>query len=156
MTAAIRPARRRVPPWVLPILATLPLWAVLYAGSFGDRASAEQSPVQLGERIYRSSGCSGCHRSNGQGSATVPALKSTHKTFPEFSAHVQWVEEGSLTKKGDAYGEEGRVATGGMPGFGQQLSVEEIAAVVCYERVTLSRQEPPPAECLTRPAAAAP
>jgi mono/diheme cytochrome c family protein len=147
VTPPTDPARQRVPPWVFPVLLALPLWAVLYGGAFGERVAAERTPVQLGRTLYRSAGCSGCHGSNGQGSPNIPGLTSTTKTFPDINAHIAWVSEGSLNKKGEPYGAQGRIAGGGMPGFGQQLTAEEVLAVVCYERVVVSRQDPPPAQC---------
>lgn len=147
MTAPTERTRRRVPAWALPILLVLPLWAVLYGGVFGDRQSAEadSSPVGHGAVVYRSAGCSGCHGPSGGGSGAIPALRSTHKTFLDFADHESWVRTGSAPFKGQVYGASGRVAGGGMPSF-DNLADEDIRAVVCYERVELSRAPMPP-EC---------
>ena len=133
------PRRSRVPMWVLPVLAFLPLWAILYAGSFGDRTPVNPNdPAVLGARIYRSSGCSGCHGPTG-GGGVGPPMKGVKATFPDEVAHVDWIKSGSKPFAGQPYGASGRVATGGMPGFGDSLSEDEIRAVVLYERNVLDR-----------------
>jgi len=61
------------------------------------------------------------------------------ETFPDPADHVAWVVNGSPAA-GEVYGAQGRTSQsdgyGPMPGFGDALSEEEIAAVVRYERVT--------------------
>jgi len=66
-------------------------------------------------------------------------------TFPEFADHVEWIRTGSAPFKGQPYGADGTIATGGMPGF-PDLSEEEVIAVVCHERITLAGGEMTP-EC---------
>ncbi|MBW3649020.1 MAG: c-type cytochrome [Actinobacteria bacterium] len=140
------PRKERVPVWAMPVLAALPLWAILYGGAFGERSDEKASdPVSIGAGIYRSSGCSGCHGPSG-GGGVGPAMADTVKTFPVFADHVAWIEAGSKPVQGQPYGATGKVATGGMPGFSDSLSKDEIVAVVCYERVTFGKEKPPP-EC---------
>jgi mono/diheme cytochrome c family protein len=134
-----------VPAWALPVLVALPLWAVLYGGAFGERASTEEGPVQAGAGVYRAQGCSGCHGPTG-GGGVGPALGNVLKTFPKFEDHVAWVRSGSAPFKGQPYGATGKVATGGMPGF-PDLTDEEVIAVVCHERVTYGKADPVPPEC---------
>lgn len=140
-----KPTRQRVPAWAMPVLAALPLWAILYSGAFGERTVAAEGPVLVGQGVYRSAGCSGCHGATG-GGGVGPALDAVVATFPSFADHVAWIENGSASVKGQPYGATGRVATGGMPGFKDSLSHAEIVAVVCHERVDFGGEELP-AEC---------
>ncbi len=141
-----KPRKQRVPVWAGAVLAALPLWAVLYGGAFGERSTGEEGGVlSVGASVYRASGCSGCHGPTG-GGGVGPAMDGVVQTFPEFADHVEWVRVGSRPSQGQPYGAEGRVSTGGMPGFENTLSEEEIIAVVCHERVTLADGEMPP-EC---------
>lgn len=146
-TGPPQPPKRnpRLPIWAMPVVAALPFWAMLYAGAFGDRATAEAGPLEVGAATFTN--CSTCHGDSGQGGAAGPALTTVLETFPEFDAHVQWVTEGSSALRGQPYGATGKIATGGMPAFGSSLSPEEIVAVVCHERVTIAGEEPVPEQC---------
>jgi mono/diheme cytochrome c family protein len=139
----------------MPVIAALPFWALLYSGAFGARPSTgPATPVEHGQAVYRSAGCSTCHGATG-GGGVGPALANVTKTFPNFADHIAWVTHGSASVKGQPYGASGRVATGGMPAFGDQLSAEEIVAVVCHERVDYAHETPVPAACQPGGAAAA-
>lgn len=136
-------ARRRIPVWVLPVLAVLPFWGVLYVGAFGDRTEKEAlTGAALGAQVYRAQGCSACHGSGGEG-GVGPALAGGEAalTFPEEADHASWIRTGSGAFRGQPYGAPDRpggqrTATGGMPGFAS-LSDEEVEAVVLYEREEL-------------------
>jgi mono/diheme cytochrome c family protein len=142
-----KPVKQRVPIWAGAALLALPLWAVLYGGAFGERATTEATgPVAQGALVYRSAGCGGCHGPTG-GGGVGPALADVNKTFPDFADHVEWVKTGSKAFQGQTYGNSGRTATGGMPGFVDSLSEEEIIAVVCHERVAYGKADPLPPEC---------
>ena len=127
-----RPGPSRVPVWVVPALAALPLWGFLYLGIFGERG-AEARTVS-GAQVY-SSNCASCHGASGEG-GVGPALEdgAAVQTFPDEAAHIDWVKTGSQPVAGEPYGATGKIATGGMPGFEGSLSEEEIQAVVTYER----------------------
>ena len=135
--------RRKIPTWVFPVLMALPFWGILYIGAFGSRAKTEAlTPVQLGNQVYHSAGCSGCHGGSGEG-GVGPKLAGgdTLKTFPNLADHVDWVKTGSQTKaKGTPYGDPAReggqrtVTVQGMPAFAGTLSPAQIDAVVAYER----------------------
>ena len=131
----IRP-RRRVPGFVLPVLVMLPFWAMLYAGAFGERHTAEElTPAQLGQQLYSAQGCSGCHGANGEG-GVGPALGDVETVFPEIQGHIDWIKGGSQSVGvGNPYGDPaaGRVAKGGMPAFAS-LTDEELEALAIYER----------------------
>lgn len=136
-------ARGRIPVWVLPVLAILPFWGILYVGAFGDRTHEEAlTGAALGAQVYRAQGCSSCHGASGEG-GVGPKLSGGEAalTFPEEPDHAEWIKTGSAPFRGQPYGAEDReggqrIATGGMPGF-PTLSEEEIAAVVLYEREEL-------------------
>lgn len=138
--------RNRIPVWAAPALLALPVWGMLYAGSFGERAHEEEALTgpALGAQVYAAN-CASCHGDAGEGGAG-PALADGEAvlTFPEEADHVTWVEEGSITKaRGTPYGDPNRaggqrtVQAAGMPGFAGTLSPEEIEAVVAHEREAL-------------------
>ena len=134
---------KRIPGWVIPVLAVLPFWGMLYLGAFGERSKEEAlTGAALGAQVYRAQGCSSCHGGGGEG-GVGPALAGGESvlTFPEEADHVSWIKTGSAPFRGQPYGAEDRpggqrTATGGMPGF-PGLSDEEIEAVVLYEREEL-------------------
>lgn len=134
---------KRIPAWVIPVLAVLPFWGMLYLGAFGERSKEEAlTGAALGAQVYRAQGCSSCHGGGGEG-GVGPALAGGESvlTFPEEADHVSWIKTGSAPFRGQPYGAEDRpggqrTATGGMPGF-PSLSDEEIEAVVLYEREEL-------------------
>jgi mono/diheme cytochrome c family protein len=127
---------------MMPVLLILPLWAIVYMGAFAEQESTEPlTGVALGAQVYSRAGCGGCHGAQGQG-GVGPRLAAGEValTFPDMEAHVEFVKQGSGPIRGQPYGDPGRpggphvAASGGMPGFGTQLSDEEIRAVVQYER----------------------
>lgn len=135
--------KTKVPAFVLPVLVALPFYGLLYAGAFGERhKEVVLTPEELGAQIYVSKGCSGCHGAAGEGNVG-PELAGGEaiRTFPDEADHIAWVKSGSIGSAsnpvpyGDPNREGGqRISKGGMPGFASQLSDEEIAAVVLYER----------------------
>jgi mono/diheme cytochrome c family protein len=137
--------QRRIPTWVFPVLMFLPFWGILYVGAFGSHQHAViETPEQVGARVFAGN-CSSCHGGAGQGGVGPKLAGGEAKlTFPDEADHITWVKTGSQTKpKGTPYGDPARpggqhiVNSGGMPAFGGQLSEEEIAAVVTYERENL-------------------
>lgn len=141
--AYVEPPRvRRTPVWVYPVLGLLPFWAILFFGAFGTRESGPVDPMVLGEHVYQTAGCAGCHGATGQGSGDFPKLAGGEaaKTFPNVADHIKWVQTGSAPFKGKPYGDPNReggqhvAKTGAMPAFAGSLSEQEIEAVVQYER----------------------
>ncbi|HEX2700960.1 MAG TPA: cytochrome c [Acidimicrobiales bacterium] len=137
-------ARSRMPVWIMPVLAILPFWGILYVGAFGSREKAEPlTGAALGAQVFRGQGCSACHGAAGEG-GVGPALAGGEaaKTFPDEADHISWVKTGSAPFRGQYYGAEDREggqhgpATGGMPAF-SSLSDAEVEAVVLYEREEL-------------------
>jgi mono/diheme cytochrome c family protein len=147
--AAVR--RPKVPKFALPILAALPVWALVYAGTFATPGEALDPELALGKEIYSAS-CSGCHGGGGEGGTGRPLAGQVLLTFPNKADHLAWVHNGSPAA-GTPYGNPDRPGgqrvsqTGGfgaMPAFEGTLSEEEIAAVVRYEREVLGGGEPEP------------
>jgi mono/diheme cytochrome c family protein len=141
-------ARPKVPKWAIPVLAALPLWALVYAGTLYIPSAASADPVlSEGEEIYAAQ-CAGCHGGAGGGGQGRPLSDGeVLLTFPDPADHITWVAEGSAAVgEGNPYGDPerpggqhiaGETAGGVMPGFGEALSEEEILAVVRYEREIL-------------------
>lgn len=131
--------RSGIPVWMMPVILILPLWAIVYMGAFGESSTA--AGPATGQELFQRAGCVNCHGARGEG-GVGPRLAGGEvvKTFPNEADHVTFVSEGSSKTRGQPYGDparEGgqRVAnSGGMPAFAGQLTDEEIAAVVQYER----------------------
>jgi len=137
--ADIPPSRARLPYWVMPLFFAVPVFGFFYMNGYQPRpVEGPSDPLVLGAEIYRSAGCSGCHGGGGEG-GVGPKLSEgqTVLAFPEEQDHIDWVKGGSQPKIGQVYNAQGRVAAGGMPAFGGQLSDEELEAVVQYEREKL-------------------
>lgn len=76
--------------------------------------------MTVGEKVYQTA-CAACHMPNGEGLPGVfPALKGSDIALNNKPKHIDVVVNG--------------VPGTAMPGFGKQLSLKEIAAVVTYER----------------------
>ena len=131
--------RSGIPNWMMPVLLILPFWAMVYMGAFAEPQAA--GGPRTGPQIYASAGCGSCHGPTG-GGGVGPRLSGgeTKLTFPNRDDMVKWVTEGSSSVRGQPYGDPNRPggprgpASGGMPGFGGQLSPEEIQTVVDYVR----------------------
>lgn len=136
------PRRERVPLWAMPVLAILPLWAIGYAGAFGERGTeVSVDPIVVGQSVYLGVGtCAGCHGPAGAGQGAFPAMTDVKATFPNFDDHLAWIRSGSAPVKGQPYGALGRVATGAMPAF-PNLTDEQVIAVTCYERIRFGGQD---------------
>lgn len=133
------PAKARLPFWVTPLFAALPIFGFFYMNGYQTRpVEGPTDPLVLGAEVYRSAGCSGCHGAAGEG-GVGPKLSEGESllSFPEEQDQVDWVKGGSQPLIGQVYNARERVAAGGMPGFAGQLSDEEIEAVVLYEREQL-------------------
>lgn len=94
-----------------------------------------------GQTLYTDTkvACSGCHGNNGEG-GVGPAFAggAVLTTFPACADHVSWVQLGSSgwqAQIGPEYGATNKLSQGGMPGFGDALSDEDLRSVVLFERV---------------------
>jgi mono/diheme cytochrome c family protein len=138
-------ARPRIPVFVAPVLAALPVFAFIYWGALTPKAGPEDPVLALGAEVYASQ-CSSCHGATGGGGVGRP-LDEVVTVFPDPADHIAWVTNGNVAlAPGTPYG-VGRVARQApyatMPAFGESLSEEEIAAVVRYEREEFGGEAPP-------------
>jgi mono/diheme cytochrome c family protein len=140
--------RRRIPFWATPVLAFLPLWAYVFVQTL-EPPPVEDDPMTLGQELYASQGCSGCHGGTGAGTGAVPALNegAVLETWPDFRDQMMWVRVGTNGWLGSTYGEQGKPVGGGgtMPDH-PALTDQELAQIVLYERRGLSDEEPPDGE----------
>jgi mono/diheme cytochrome c family protein len=130
--AALR--RKRIPIWAMPVLAGLPIWAYVYAGTLEPPTSEAAGALDVGAQIFAK--CASCHGSNGEG-VSGPALTGVGETFADPVDQAHWVTLGSTGWQqdvGNTYGDPDKPVTGGMPAWGEELTPEELMSVVAYER----------------------
>lgn len=152
VTAALR--RKTIPYWVMPVLLFLPIWAIYYVGYLERPPADPEGLLFEGGEVYAEV-CASCHGGTGSG-GTGRQLNGGEVllTFPDtagydgLAGHIAWVANGSEQTErveGPVYGDPNRPGTDGprqvgsfgavMGNFAEVLSVEELAAVVYYERV---------------------
>jgi len=144
--------RRKVPYWAMPVVALLPVWAIIYYNAVQSPPAGADDPLTIGQEVY-SQNCAGCHGASG-GGGTGPALNNgdATTTFPNPYEMVHWIafgaEEGA--RPDGTYGDPDR--PGGahrlstfpavMPAWKDSLSTEEIAAVTMYIRQVIDEADP--------------
>ena len=139
--------RKRIPVWAMPVLAFLPVWAVLYAQSLSPTPSTEVTQLAAGATVFAP--CSSCHGADGSG-GSGRKLKDGEllKTFPNIAGQLQFVHLGDAGNDNKPYGDpkrEGGQHVGPyngavMPSF-KALSDKELLEVVRHERETLSGEK---------------
>jgi len=144
VTAALK--RKKIPFWAMPVLAGLPLWAYVYQGTLEPPPAGEDDPLVLGEELYGSSACAACHGVDG-GGVSGPALTDVLATWVDPLDQMMWVRLGSEGWPGDTYGNTAKPKAGGMPAF-PDLSDEQMAQVVLYERAEFGELDPTSEEYL--------
>lgn len=107
--------------------------------------------IALGEQVFRgqvvaAANCAGCHGAQGQG-GSGPPLGPVLSTFSSCVDHIEWVSKGTAgfqSEGRETYGDLNKPVggVGTMPSFASQLSPEQIAAAVSFERVRLGGAEP--------------
>ncbi len=131
-------SRRKIPFWAVPILALLPLWAVIYALTLDPPTPTEPGPLELGAETYAGKGCSGCHGAGGAGAGAVPGLTNTPEDFARPADMVTWVALGTAGYQAQGIKEyaPGKTvgAAGQMPAWADSLTAEELMTVVLHER----------------------
>ncbi|MCC6433702.1 MAG: c-type cytochrome [Acidimicrobiales bacterium] len=131
--------RTRIPVWAMPVVAILPLWAFLYAGTLEPPKKTVLTLKEAGAEVYSgAAACAGCHGATG-GGGVGPQLSggAAAETFPNPVDMVRWVILGSAGGA-DLYAAAGKQSKGGMPAFGETLSLTQIVEVVLHERQTLA------------------
>jgi mono/diheme cytochrome c family protein len=127
----------------MPALVALPLWAFIYANTLETPPKAATGPLAEGQTIFNN--CASCHGSTGEG-GVGPSFQNgvLAKDWPNFVDQMRWVALGSAGWPDPTYGAQSKPKKGGMPGWASQLTPEEIALVVRYEREVLSGLPPDP------------
>ena len=153
VTAALQ--RKTIPYWVMPVLLFLPIWAIYYVGYLERPPADPEGLLFEGGEVYAEV-CASCHGGTGSG-GTGRQLNGGEVllTFPSDAAgydglagHIAWVANGSdqtEITEGPQYGDPARIGNdsprtvgsfgAAMGNFTESLTVEELAAVVYYERV---------------------
>jgi len=137
-------SRKKIPFWAVPVLALLPLWAVVYALTLDPPTQAE-SPLTVGATVY-STNCATCHGATGGGSGNIPALAGADgvlKSFEKPADQVAWVAIGSAgwLQAGQKTLPGGRAVAGGMPAWDSSLQPADVMSVVLHERSTLNSEK---------------
>ena len=140
-------SRKKIPMWALPAVAGLPIWAWGFAGTIQEPEREDPLFIEAAA-WYSDKGCSGCHGANGGGGLGYAFTGgSIVETFPEPIDHIVHVARGSADISGQEYGGErsdGRRVSGSrgnMPGQLENLSLEELEAIVFHERAVLSDED---------------
>lgn len=141
--------RKKIPFWAFPVLAFLPLWAVIYIGGLSPASSGAPSQLSTGAAVFAAN-CAGCHGAAGGGGVGRPMNNGNLvATFPDIIGQLEfvWVGSNGTGPAGTPYGDPAR--EGGqhktlsyngnpMPNFDKSLSQANLLAVVRYEWETLS------------------
>lgn len=141
-------ARKKMPVWALPVIASLPIWAISFAGTMQVQETEDIVAVES-ELFYGTQGCSGCHGGGG-GGGTGYQLSGGEvlETFPEPIDMMVHIARGSSAIEGENYGAErsdGQPRTAGdlgvMPAQIGQISMIQLELIVYHERHTLSGED---------------
>ena len=141
-------SRKRIPVWVLPVIAALPVWALSYAGTM-QQPETEDILFVDAALIYGS--CSGCHGAAGGGGVGYALTDGeVLQTFPNAIDQMVHVARGSDAIAGEEYGAvradgtrrvSGARGRGPMPAQLNSLSQVELEVVIFHERAILSGED---------------
>ncbi len=140
-------SRKRIPVWVLPVIAALPVWAYSFAGTMQQPETEDELLVDAA-LVYGS--CSGCHGGTGGGGVGYQLSEGeVLATFPDAIDQMVHVARGSAAILDQEYGaprEDGVRVSGGrgrgpMPAQTASLSQLELEMVVFHERAILSDED---------------
>ena len=150
--------RKKIPLWVMPVLAFLPLWAIMYVNTLSKPRSTTVTQLVAGAAAYANR-CQGCHQADGSGGAGRPLYAAADgggviTTFPYIADQLQFVWLGSTLTgdKGTPYGNKDK--PGGqhttlsyngnpMPTFKGTITQAELLEVVRHERETFGGEKVP-------------
>jgi mono/diheme cytochrome c family protein len=143
--------RRKAPFWAMATLSLMPVWGFMYVRALTDGGEVSAGPLGEGAEVYNN--CASCHGAAGGGGVGYQFSEGeVLKTFPNIEDQIRYVYYGTeqYNISGvDVYGNPEREGgahqtgvRGVMPGFGGQLTDEEIVAVICHERYTLGGADP--------------
>ncbi len=139
-------ARKRIPVWVLPVIAALPIWALSFAGTM-QQPETEDILLIDAELVYGS--CAGCHGGSGGGGVGYAFTDGeVLATFPEAIDQMAHVARGSDAIAGEQYGDADRPGgarvsgeRGLMPAQLASLSMIELELAVFHERAILGGED---------------
>jgi mono/diheme cytochrome c family protein len=144
--------RKRIPLWVMPVLAFLPIWAVIYVNTLSKPYSNVPTQLVDGATVYQN--CASCHGSDGAGGVGRQLNNGeVLKTFPNIADQLEFVWQGDVgTGIGKVYGDPNRA--GGphvagtyngnqMPAWNGNLTQAQLLDVVRHERETIGGQVVP-------------
>ena len=140
-------SRKRIPVWVLPVIAALPVWAFSFAGTMQQPETEDELLVEAAA-LYGS--CAGCHGGNGGGGVGYQLSGGeVLLTFPEPIDMLAHVARGSVAILGEEYGAPrpngthvaGARGRGPMPAQLASLTQLELELVVYHERAILSEED---------------
>ena len=149
--------RKKIPFWAMPVLAFLPVWAIIYVGGLSPASTGEPTQLELGAEVYAAR-CASCHGAGGGGGVGRQFTNGeVDKTFPDIIGQLDFVWRGSNgvgpggTPYGDPAREGGAHATlsyngNPMPAFKDVLTQAELLAVVRYEHEVLGGLPADPAD----------
>jgi len=140
--------RRKIPIWISPVLALLPVWLFLFVNAMTKQPKQVVGPLAAGQTVFTR--CASCHGADGSGGVGYPLYAGeARKSFPNIVDQIRFVYNGTTGYRGKAYTPADR--TGGahiagvkgvMPAWGAkaggELSDAEILDVICHERFGLS------------------
>lgn len=132
-------------------LSLMPVWGFMYVRALTDGGETAAGPLGEGAEVYNN--CASCHGAAGGGGVGYPFTDGEIlETFPNIEDQIRYVYYGTEQYNiadVDVYGNPERPGgahltgeRGVMPGFGGQLTDEEIVAVICHERYTLGGADP--------------
>ncbi len=137
-------ARKKIPWWAASALLLLPIWAISYVGTLERPPQEATGLLAEGQYIYENR-CASCHGTNGGGGSGYKlADGEVLITFPTLEPMIEWLAKGSAgIGLGNPYGDpaRGRIVAGGMPGWADVLTTEELIGVVLHERVKFGGSE---------------
>jgi len=136
--------RKKIPWWAAGALLLLPIWAISYVGTLERPPQEVTGILAEGQHIYETR-CASCHGANGAGGSGYKlADGEVLITFPTLEPMIEWLAKGSAgIGLGNPYGDpaRGRIVAGGMPGWADILTTEELIGVVLHERAKFGGSE---------------
>lgn len=137
--------RKRMPVFAMLLVATVPIWAMFYAGTMQAPPEGESIFTEAAE-LYTAVGCAGCHGAGGGGGVGYKLNDGeVVASFPEPIDMITHIARGSNAITGLEYGDPDReggvrvsgAAGGNMPAH-QNITIHELELIVLHERVTLA------------------
>jgi hypothetical protein len=154
--------RKKIPLWVMPVLAFLPLWAIMYVNTLSKPRSTVPTQLAAGATAYANR-CQGCHQADGSGGAGRPLYAAADgggviTTFPYIADQLQfvWLGSAGTGDAGTPYGNPDK--PGGqhkvlsydgktqMPFFRGSITQTELLEIVRHERETFGGEKVPAAQ----------